>query len=302
MHGICGVFTGHGQPMFAMASRPPPKLHLNDSTSRLHVGWGLPTAAPQPADSLGEVPAGHLGWNVGARSSTTVAASDAELTRGGSHGGINFDARARSDEAALTLITATNSEPASRPAVETEARGGPTHAPGIGTPRAAGAKAPKRAEHSGGASGACFDTDSDGVGGQVRARDSCVALGTEPGTEATAVAAIKQSQSDVVHFRLDTNTADFVSVLTRPRPGPSPLDVLRALPAAPVDVDLENAHGSMAGGSAAALVGSTMAGSSSGWASIAGTQALEDAAKQQQHAVSGSSATSLSINGMRDAT
>ena len=292
--------------MFAMASRPPPKLHTNDLPSRLHLGWGLATAPPQPADSLGEVPAGHLGSNVGAHSSTTAAAASvAELTWGGSHGGINFDDRARLDAAALALITATNSEPASRPAAEAETWEGQTHASVIGTPRA-GAKVPKRAKDSGGTSGARFDTGiNDGIGGKDRARGSSVALGTEPGTEATAVAAAKQSQSDVMHVRLDTNAADFVSVLTRPRPGPSPLDVLRALPAAPVAADVDSAHGSMdslAGGSAAALVGSTMAGTSSGWASIAGTQTLEDAMKQQQHAVSGSSATSLNINGMRDAT
>ena len=67
------------------------------------------------------------------------------------------------------------------------------------------------------------------------------------------------------------------------------------------------AHGSMdpatdGSANAAALVGLTMAGSSSGWASIADTRAVEDATKQQQHGVSRSSATSVNINGMRDAT
>jgi hypothetical protein len=292
--------------MFAMASRPPPKLQTNDSTSRMHLGWGLATAATQLVDSFGEGSTRYSSWNSGAHSGTTTTASDTEGTKGRSHGEGNVESRARSDAPTLNPAVATNSGAASTHGGEAAAAAldGQVHGIGIVASGVAGANALEIPNDGSGTSGVRVDSRFSDAGG-----GSSVGLSTERGSGAKATAATKPSQPNYVHVRVDINASDFVSVLTRPRPGPCALDVLRALPAASsaADANLLRVHGSMdptTDGSAkpAALVGSTMAGSSSGWASIAGTRALEDATKQQQHGVSGSSATSLNINGMRDST
>jgi hypothetical protein len=252
--------------MFAMASRPPPKLQSNDSTSCLHLGWGLATSTGQPADSLGEGRAHHLGWS--GRNSAAATNSGVASTPGGE--------------------------------VATGALEGNVHGLGIDTSGVAGANAPVCPNDGNGTSVVRFDSGiSDAAGGKESG--SSVGLSTERGSGANAAATTKQSQLDYVNVRVDINAADFVSVLARPRPGPCALDVLRALPAASsvADSNMLRAHGSMDSTTDGnALTGSTMAG----WASVAGTRVLEAAKTEQQHDVSSSSATSLNINGVRDST
>lgn len=312
--------------MFAMASRPPPKPQTSDSTSRLDLGWSLATGAPRLADSFDSGHARPLGWNSDIPSGTTVPVADARVRRGPSqssqlqdaagsgllpqptsadvHDENNFESRPRLGEAALSPAMDSTA------AIETRRRATPgavdasDRAPGIDKSGGAGSNVPERPEDCGTSAvdhaneGANRSNTSNSLRTDKRLRTGTMAAG-----------AAERAASDYVHLRLDINAADFVSVLTRPRPGPSPLDVLRALPAPPAAADTSMVHGndnmmSTAGGgtTSAALVGAMMAGTSSGWGSMAGTRAREDASKVWQGPLSGSSATSLDVNGVCDAT
>jgi hypothetical protein len=77
---------------------------------------------------------------------------------------------------------------------------------------------------------AAHNDDASSDGGQTVDTSSDSGSGSGSGVNAAAATAMKQQTQGYVHLRLGTNVVDFVSVLTCPRPGPTPLDVLRALP------------------------------------------------------------------------